>query len=119
MSTNLKHENMKNVKLFLSTVIAFLVVGISTLNAQQKQSVIISETVLGKTISIEVIKPDYSIDNHEYEKKEVIATFVLKKELDKWIEQGFEIKESNTASIKLIGNVEFWYTVSYVLIKEE
>ena len=109
---------MKNVKLFLSTVVAFLVVGISTVSAQHKQSVIISETVLGKTISIEVIKPDYSIDNNEYEKKEVIATVVLKKELDKWLEQGFEIKESNTVHFEFV-NTHYSYTVSYVLIKEE
>lgn len=101
---------MKNVKLFLSTVVAFLVVGISTVYAQQKQSVMVSEDTR-TDIVIEVIKPDYSIDVQNYKVKEMNASMALKKELDKWIEQGFEIKSSITQPAG--------YIVSYILIKEE
>jgi hypothetical protein len=105
---------MKNVKLFLSTVVAFLVVGISTLNAQQKQSVIISEKVAGAKTTIEVIKPDYTVDKQSFSLKEDNGSVILKKELDKWIEQGFEIKSTTSVSDSPV-----LFNVSYVLIKEE
>jgi hypothetical protein len=105
---------MKNVKLFLSTVVAFLVVGISTVSAQQKQSVIISEKVVTTKTTIEVIKPDYTVDTKDYNSKEDNASVVLKKELDKWLEQGFEIKSTTSVS-----DSPAFFKVSYVLIKEE
>jgi hypothetical protein len=105
---------MKNVKLFLSTVIAFLVVGISTVSAQQKQSVIVSQSLLNTGAIIEVIKPDYSVDKQSFSKKDENTSVVLKKELDKWLKQGFEIKSTTSVAAG-----PFLYTVSYVMVKEE
>lgn len=104
---------MKNVKLFLSSVVVFLMLGTSVVNAQQKQSVIISETNYPK-ITIEVIKPDYSVEQKEYSKKEENAFSVLKKELDKWRDQGFEVIES---SMSTTGNN--FYTIVYFLAKKD
>jgi|GEM_PF-7007695 len=70
---------MKNVKLFLITVVVFLALGISTVNAQQKQSVMVSEKILKSDITIEVIKPDYSVDTQKLTTKEENASVVLKK----------------------------------------
>ncbi|MEO9257923.1 MAG: hypothetical protein ABI207_06050 [Crocinitomicaceae bacterium] len=105
---------MKNVKLFLNTVVVFLALGISTVNAQQKQSVIISEICFNSNITIEVIRPDYSIDKQEYSKKEDNASVVLKKELDKWINQGFKI-QSTTTQVGTTVLIIF----TYVLVKED
>jgi hypothetical protein len=114
----IKTKKMKNVKLFLSTVVVFLMIGTtSVVNAQQKQSVIISEVFSPNGVSIEIIKPNYSIEQQDYKRKEVNATVLLKKELDKWIVQGFEIKESNQKST-ISNGMTHDSKISYILIKE-
>lgn len=105
---------MKNVKLFLSTVVVFLALGTSTVNAQQKQSVIITELYLYNNITMEVVKPDYSIDKKEYSIKEENPSVVLKKELDKWIEQGYEVTESSMAT-----TYNNYYRIIYFLTKKD
>ncbi len=65
-------------------------------NAQESkiQSVIISIFIEGayhSKYTVEVVKPDYSIESKEYTSKENNTHVILKQELDKWLEQGNRI----------------------------
>lgn len=94
---------MKNVKLILLAVTAMLFLGMGNVSAQENkvQSVIISVFAQGVShnkYTVEVVKPDYSVELKEYTTKDNIHV-ALKKELDKWLEQGYQIMESSSNTI--------------------
>lgn len=79
------------------------------------ESIIISITVEGvyyNKYTIETIKPDYSIEVKAYTAKDNVNV-ILKKELDIWLQQGYQIKESNSS------NIAGGYPVTkYILVRE-
>lgn len=103
-------------RLVLMFVLVTFVSSFSNVYAQdgKTQSVIISvyiEGVYHNQYTIETVKPDYTIETKSYTTKENLnATF--KKELDIWLEQGFQMKESNS-----IQSSRALPIITYILIK--
>lgn len=109
---------MKNVKLMLLTITTMLFLGMGNVNAQESkiQSVIISIFIEGayhSKYTVEVVKPDYSIESKEYTSKENNTHVILKQELDKWLEQGYRIVESNSNT-----SSNGYPITRYILVKE-
>ncbi len=105
---------MKNVKLVVLATMTMLFLGMGDVSAQESkiQSVIISVCVKGSKYTIEVVNPDYSVELKEYTTKDNVHV-TLKQEIDKWLEEGYQIMESN--SNYLSGG----FPVSgYILVKE-
>ena len=105
MSTNLKHENMKNVRLMVLATITTLFMGINNINAQEKeyQTVIIRTfecNSIPNSSHISITSPDGStkiielnnfamtIKNSEFDIKNSIA---IQSEINNWKKQGFII----------------------------
>lgn len=104
---------MKNVKLMLLAVIAMLLLGMVNVSAQVS-SVMVSGHVEGKSFSISVIHPNYEDIEKKYNGKEKSFHVALKEELDKWLQQGYEIIDSSTATY-----VHYSYIIIYVLTKKD
>ena len=106
---------MKNLKLImLAGVILFL--SIPYINAQEK-SVLIKGSFTGIDVEITTISPTYEVVKQAYKNKnseENEFLVLLKKEIDKWLKDGYTLSEvgvsSYSASI---------YTMVYVLTKKE
>lgn len=85
--------------------------------AQEVSTVIVSGRIYGSgSVYVETIKPDYSVELKEYDRKEEKNLLVeIKKELDFWIEKGFTIEKTNSNGSQY--DSTFRYT--YFLIKKE
>lgn len=104
-------------RLGLMIILVTFISSFSSIYAQdgKTQSVIVSvyiEGVYHNQYTIETVKPDYTVENKSYTTKDNLNV-ILKKELDTWLEQGFQLKESN--SILSSGGHPI---ITYVLIKE-
>jgi len=86
---------MKNVKLIVLTVSAVLFLGVGSLNAQEKSTVMITTITTGREITLQVIddqnkltteKFKFSIENPEQ--------FILKVEMDKWLKMDYNIAQT-------------------------
>lgn len=84
--------------------------------AQEASTVIISGRTYGTKTIIEIIKPDYSLETKESDRKEEKHLLVeIKKELDFWINEGYKIEQANSNGGS--GLLDYRYT--YILIKVE
>lgn len=104
---------MKNIKLIVLTTMTMLFLGIGNVNAQQ--SVLIKGTLYAKYTKIITVLPDYQVIESEIGnvgEKEFLVS--LKKELDKWISEGYIVTESTVAS-----HDQTIYSKFYTLIKKD
>lgn len=105
---------MKKVKLILVATIAILFLGISNVNAQEKSTVLIKARVIGEyAYVINTVKPDYTTYELKNQTKDENALVALKRELDKWISEGY-IPVNSTVS----GSFSPTNETIYILIKE-
>lgn len=107
---------MKKLSLVALLTLMMTVVGFQG-KAQEVSTVIVSGRIYGSgSVYVETIKPDYSVELKEYDRKEEKNLLVeIKKELDFWINKGYTINESNSNS----GSIVFDYKYTYILIKKE
>lgn len=103
---------MKNVKLMLLAVIAMLFLGMNNVSAQEKSTVMISGYTYGVKYRIEIIKPDYGIEQKEHAKDDNILVSI-KKEIDYWLNQDYKLVEATSNSLSSTGE-----RLLFVLIKE-
>jgi len=84
--------------------------------AQEVSTVIVSGRIHSAgPVYIETIKPDYSVESKDYDRKEEKNLLVeIKKELDFWINKGYTINQTNSN-----GGSAFDYKYTYILIKKE
>ena len=81
---------------------------------QEVSTVIVSGYVIG-SVYIETIKPDYTVEIKEYDRKEEKNLLVeIKKELDFWINEGYVIDQTTSNGSQ--GVLSYRYT--YFLIKK-
>ncbi len=105
---------MKNVKLILLAVTAILFLGMGNVRAQEKSTVLIKAYIVGEyAYVINTVKPDYTSYELKSKTKDENALVALKKELDKWILEGYILMNS-TVSRSLSNANE----TIYILIKE-
>jgi len=110
---------MKNVKLILLAVTAMLFLGVENVNAQEKNSVLIQYYILGiRTKSpsyiIQTVQPDYTTYQLSTKEHGGEALTELKKEIDKWLNQGYSITESTPFYQGTDGSI-----VHYVLVRKQ
>ncbi|PWH82213.1 hypothetical protein [Brumimicrobium oceani] len=87
---------MKNVKLFTLLTLLMTILSFQSL-AQNISTVIISAVNYSGTISIQVVKPDYTVGEKFYVRKDKKVFFVeVKKILDSWINEGFTITHTES-----------------------
>lgn len=107
---------MKNLKM-ITYVITMLFFGISNLYAQEK-SVLIKGNLGMVDIEIITIQTDYQVITQEYKRRanpeESYFLIQLKKEVDKWLMQGYTMTESGISLV-----TEQAYSMFYVLTKKE
>lgn len=86
-------------------------------NTQEVSTVILSGwTYQLGVVTIEIVKPDYSVEIREYGRKDEKNLLVeIKRELDYWINEGYSIHQTNSNSGST--NIDFRYT--YILIKQD
>jgi hypothetical protein len=112
----IKRSNMKKLKM-LTLAAAVLLIAMNHLNAQVK-SVLIKGTFAHLSVEITTIKPNYEITKQEYKKDKNSAEndflVLLKKEMDKWLKEGYELTELGVSSY-----TESLYSMFYVLTKKE
>lgn len=105
---------MKNVKLILVAVTAMLLFGMGSASAQEKSTVLIKARVIGEYgYVINTVKPDYTTYELKNQTKDENALVALKRELDKWISEGY-IPVNSTVS----GSFSPTNETIYILIKE-
>lgn len=105
---------MKNVKLIFLAVTAMLFFGIGNVNAQEKSTVLIKARVIGEyAYVINTVKPDYTTYELKNQTKDENALVALKRELDKWISEGYIIVNSTVS-----GSFSPTSETIYILIKE-
>ncbi len=105
---------MKKVKLILVATIAILFLGISNVNAQEKSTVLIQASVNGRAYIINTVKPDYTTYELKNQTKDENALVALKRELDKWILEGYTLV--NSVLSNSYSNIN---EIIYFLVKEE
>lgn len=106
---------MKDVKLILVAVMAMLFFGIGNVNAQEKSTVLIKARVIGEyAYVINTVKPDYTTYELKNQTKDENALVALKRELDKWILEGYTLV--NSVLSNSYSNIN---EIIYFLVKEE
>ncbi|WP_300664821.1 hypothetical protein [Fluviicola sp.] len=105
---------MKKLKM-ITLVMTMLFLGMSNVDAQDKSTVIISAKTYttGSKYEIQIIKPDYEVENKLLKGKEEDFFVSVKKEVDYWLEKGYKLMEMTANS--LATNHE---RVLIILIKE-
>lgn len=89
---------MRNLKM-ITIVMTMLFLGMSGLYAQEKSTVLIKVQIFGEhNYFINVAKPDYTTYILENKTKDENGLVALKKELDKWILEGYVLINSTTVS---------------------
>lgn len=101
----------------MMTMVSFQSVG------QKKTTVLITIIKSGKNITLQVVKPDYTINTEKFKfKKEEPDEMILKREMDKWINEGFHLSDTYVYNhhFQSSNNTTLHTTyVNYVLIKKE
>lgn len=104
---------MKKLKLVLVAVVVMLL-GMGNVNAQEK-SVLIKVDLSVANSNIITIQPNYEVSINEYKITKTLSEndfFILvKKELDKWLSQGYVLSDTQTPSYRDY--------IIYVLTKKE
>lgn len=105
---------MKKLKLIMLAVTAMLFLGMGSVSAQEKSTVIISYYPYGSVkYRIEIIKPNYEVEYKEIAKGENGLVFT-KKEIDYWLNQNYKLSEATTNALPSTGE-----KFLFILIKEE
>ena len=105
---------MKNVKLILLTITTMLFLSMENASAQEKSTVLIKASVIGEYgYVINTVKPDYTTYELKNQTKDENALVALKRELDKWISEGYIIVNSTVS-----GSFSPTSETIYILIKE-
>ena len=109
---------MKNLKLISLTISAILFIGVGNVNAQESSSVIITTVTSGREITLQVVddqnnttsqKMKFSIEKPEQA--------ILKTEMDKWLKEGYELKQSYGYATPIgAGNIRY---ETIILLKED
>lgn len=108
---------MKNIKLMVFALTMMFFLGMGSVNAQEISTVIIKGRV-SMDYTIEIIKPDYEVEQKVYKYrdpgfKELNFYGLIKKEMDYWLNQGYELKEV------INGSTDWGENALLILIKEE
>lgn len=110
---------MKKVRLVLVAVTAMLFLGVGSVNAQEKNSVLIQYYIMGirtknPSYIIQTVQPDYTTYQLSTKEHGGEALAELKKELDKWLNQGYSITESTIFYEGTDGSI-----VHYILVRKQ
>lgn len=97
----------------ITLVMTMLFLGMSCGYAQEKSTVLIKAKVYESSYSINTVKPDYTIYKLEGKSKDENGYVALKRELDKWILEGYVLVNSTVSS-----SVSALNDIIYILIKE-
>jgi hypothetical protein len=108
----IKISEMKDLKM-ITFVMTMLFLGMSCTYAQEKSTVLIKVRVCESMYSINTVKPDYTTYKLEGKGKDENGYVALKRELDKWILEGYVLVNSTVSSSLTSLN-----DIIYVLIKE-
>ncbi len=99
----------------ITFVMTMLFLGMSCGYSQEKSTVLIKAYVgESSRYVINTVKPDYTTYKLENKNKDENALVVLKRELDKWILEGYLLVNSTTVSISGSSATE----TIYILMKE-
>lgn len=105
---------MKKVKLMVVAMVAMLFMGVGGVSAQEKSTVLIKAHVAGEyAYVINTVKPDYTTYELKSKTKDENALVALKRELDKWVSEGYILVNST-----LSASFSTTYETIYILIKE-
>lgn len=106
---------MKNLKM-ITLVMAMLFLGIGSLIAQEKSTVIITgHTINNETkYKIEIVKPNYESEKKDFSSKDASFFVSMKKEVDYWLSQNYKLVEATSNSLGPIDQ-----RLLFVLIKED
>lgn len=107
---------MRKIKFGMLIMVA-LFLGMSQINAQER-SVMIKGAFSGIAVEITTISPDYEVITQEFKKdkmpEENDFLVLLKKEIDKWLKEGYVLSETGVPSY-----TSSVYTMLFVLTKKE
>jgi hypothetical protein len=86
---------MKKLKLIMLAVTAMLFLGMGSVSAQEKSTVIITTVTSGREITLQVVDDQDNTTSQMFKfSKDKPEQAILKTEMDKWIQKGYEIKQS-------------------------
>lgn len=107
---------MKKLKLIMLAVTAMLFLGMGSVSAQEKSTVIITgkTDLVGSRYEIEIINPYYEVEKKISKSKEDNFFASMKKEADFWLDQGYKLIEATSSTVGTSSE-----RVLFVLIKEE
>ncbi len=103
---------MKKINLIALLILMMTIASFQSFSQENTVLVIGHKTALYFTIR--VVNPKYEESENTYKYKDNSFYVMLKKELDFWINAGYKIVDSSTASEKPVN-----YEVIYVLAKDE
>lgn len=101
---------MRKLKLIFMALTATLFLGIGSVSAQEKSTVVITTVTSGKEITLQVVDDQ---DNTTVQalkfSNDKPEQAILKVEMDKWIKKGYEIKQSYgyAVSIGVAGSIRY------------
>lgn len=105
---------MKKVRLILVAVVAILFLGMGNVSAQEKSTVLIKVHVINEyAYVINTVKPDSTTYELKNKTKDENALVALKRELDKWVLEGYILV--NSTVLRSLGTTN---EIIYILIKE-
>lgn len=105
---------MRKLRLMLAATIVALFFGVGNASAQEKSTVLIQASVNGRAYIINTVKPDYTTYELKNQTKDENALVALKRELDKWILEGYTLV--NSVLSNSYSNIN---EIIYFLVKEE
>jgi hypothetical protein len=115
-----KQIDMKKISLI--TLLTLMMVSFQSV-AQGKTTVLITIIKSGKDITLQVVKPDYTVNTENFKfKEEEPDEMILKREMDKWLNEGYNLSDTYVYNIskQYSGNTSSFTTyVNYILIKKE
>lgn len=89
---------MKKVRLILVAVVAILFMGVGNVSAQESKSVLIKAELNGIDYNVTTIQSNYEInvikDKREKTFTDTDFLLLVKKEIDKYLNQGYVLSES-------------------------
>lgn len=91
---------------------------LTVLNFEGKSQATSSVIIVGYSdlfkVRIETTHPDYTVEKNKFKQKDGTLESLMKEEMDKWIEKGYYLTESNSTNTG-----ELTYKTMFILIKEE
>lgn len=110
---------MRKLKLVSAIVTTILLLNIGGVSAQEKNSVLIQYYITGIRLkkpnyTIQTVRPDYTTYQLSTKDDGGDALVELKKEIDKWINQGYSITESTSFYQGTDASV-----VHYILVRKQ